>query len=108
MTSPNLALAMAGTATEQFVGLGKPVVTFPGSGPQFTYAFAEAQSRLLGCSISLLNRPEEAGARILEMLKDQQLLEKIADNGLRRLGTPGAAARIATYLQKTLLATDKN
>ncbi len=27
------AIAMAGTATEQFVGMGKPVVSFPGAGP---------------------------------------------------------------------------
>ena len=47
----DVAIAMAGTATEQFVGLGKPAIIMPGQGPQFTYAFAEAQSRLLGCSI---------------------------------------------------------
>jgi uncharacterized protein (TIGR03492 family) len=34
------AIATAGTATEQAVGLGKPVFTLPGEGPQFTYAFA--------------------------------------------------------------------
>jgi len=39
---------MAGTATEQFVGLGKPAIAIPGIGPQFTAAFAEAQSRHLG------------------------------------------------------------
>jgi uncharacterized protein (TIGR03492 family) len=44
-------IAMAGTATEQLVGLGKPVFTLPGSGSQFTAAFAEAQSRLLGQSV---------------------------------------------------------
>lgn len=44
-------LAMAGTATEQLVGLGKPVVTIPGQGPQFNFRFAEAQQRLLGKSV---------------------------------------------------------
>jgi uncharacterized protein (TIGR03492 family) len=44
-------IAMAGTATEQLVGLGRPVFTLPGSGSQFTAAFAEAQSRLLGQSV---------------------------------------------------------
>lgn len=34
------------------VGQGKPVFTIPGRGPQFTAAFAEAQSRLLGESVS--------------------------------------------------------
>jgi uncharacterized protein (TIGR03492 family) len=39
----DLALAMAGTATEQFVGLGKPALVIPGAGPQFTRLFAERQ-----------------------------------------------------------------
>ncbi|AKV71223.1 hypothetical protein VL20_6511 [Microcystis panniformis FACHB-1757] len=44
---------MAGTATEQLVGLGKPAITIAGSGPQFTPHFAKLQQRLLGCSILL-------------------------------------------------------
>lgn len=49
-------LAMAGTATEQLVGLGKPVFAVPGQGPQFNFRFAEAQQRLLGPSVSTLSR----------------------------------------------------
>ncbi|MEM7712585.1 MAG: lipid-A-disaccharide synthase-related protein, partial [Cyanobacteria bacterium P01_A01_bin.68] len=49
----DIAIAMAGTATEQFVGLGKPAFIIPGEGPQFTPAFAEAQTRLLGSSVIL-------------------------------------------------------
>jgi uncharacterized protein (TIGR03492 family) len=54
-----IAIAMAGTATEQFIGLGKPAITLIGKGPQFNPAFAEAQTRLLGKSIFLLENPEE-------------------------------------------------
>jgi len=43
----NLVIGMAGTAVEQAVGLGKPVIQILGQGPQFTYSFAEAQMRLL-------------------------------------------------------------
>ena len=39
---------MAGTAAEQAIGLGKPVIQIEGKGPQFTKSFAEAQRRLLG------------------------------------------------------------
>ena len=46
-----LLVAMAGTATEQAVGLEKPVLQMPGAGPQFTPRFAEAQRRLLGPSV---------------------------------------------------------
>ena len=99
----DLAIAMAGTATEQFVGLGKPVIIFPGIGPQFTAAFAEAQSRLLGCSVVMIENPAKAGTAIAELIKDERLLEQIAINGKRRMGEAGAAKRIARCLQKTLL-----
>lgn len=93
-----IAIAMAGTATEQFIGLGKPAIAFPGNGPQFTYAFAEAQSRHLGASITLLSHPNQAGEAVKSLLGDTQRLAKIAENGYRRMGKPGAARRIAEQL----------
>ena len=99
----DVAIAMAGTATEQFVGLGKPVVIFPGEGPQFTYAFAEAQSRLLGCSITMVESPDLVGEAIVKTIDNNRLLEQIAVNGKQRMGEAGAAKRIAECLQKTLL-----
>lgn len=101
----DLAIAMAGTATEQFVGLGKPAVIFPGEGPQFNYAFAEAQSRLLGCSIAMVSSPDAVGEAIANILNNSQLLQQIALNGQRRMGRAGAAERIACCLQKTLLSS---
>ena len=103
----DIAIAMAGTATEQFVGLGKPAVIFPGEGPQFTYAFAEAQSRLLGCSIIMVSSSERVGKAIKDVIHDEQLLKQIKLNGKRRMGEAGSATRIATCLQKTLLSSDK-
>lgn len=99
----NIAIAMAGTATEQFVGLGKPAIIMPGAGPQFTYAFAEAQSRLLGCSIVMVENPEQVGMAIAKVVNNPQLLAQISLNGKRRMGESGAAQRIAQCLQKTLL-----
>ncbi len=93
-----IAIAMAGTATEQFVGLGKPAIAFPGDGPQFTYTFAEAQSRHLGSSIILLSHPSQAGEAIKSLLGDAERLAKIAENGHQRMGKPGAARRIAEQL----------
>ena len=99
----NIAIAMAGTATEQFVGLGKPAVIMPGAGPQFTYAFAEAQSRLLGCSIVMVENPEQVGMAIAKIVNNPQLLAQISLNGKQRMGKSGAAQRIADCLQRTLL-----
>lgn len=99
----NIAIAMAGTATEQFVGLGKPAVIMPGKGPQFTYAFAEAQSRLLGCSIMMVENPEQIGDAIAQVVNNPEQLLQIAINGKRRMGEPGAAERIALCLKQQLL-----
>lgn len=94
----DVAIALAGTAVEQFVGLGKPVFTIPGAGPQFTAAFAEAQTRLLGPSVTLVPQPEHLGDALYALLQDPDRLQLIASNGRRRMGPPGAAARIANQL----------
>lgn len=98
----DLAIAMAGTATEQFVGLGKPAIAIPGIGPQFTYAFAEAQSRLLGPSLILVQHPTQVADVVQSLLSDPERLQLIADNGVRRMGKPGAARRIADCLMERL------
>jgi hypothetical protein len=94
----DLAIAMAGTATEQFVGLGKPAITLPGKGPQFTPAFAEAQTRLLGPSVTLVTEPAQVATAIQSLLSNPDRLQLIAENGPLRMGTPGAAERIAQCL----------
>ena len=102
LQAADLAIAMAGTATEQFVGLGKVAIAIPGNGPQFTPAFAEAQTRLLGPSVILAKHPDEVADRIKSILENQQQRELIAVNGRRRMGSPGAAARIANCLKLTV------
>lgn len=103
----DLAIAMAGTATEQFVGLGKPAITIPGQGPQFTPKFAEAQTRLLGPSVTLVEDSEQTAIAIQNLLQDPDRLHLIAENGPRRLGEPGAAQRIATCLMQQMSGSDK-
>lgn len=98
----DLAIAMAGTATEQFVGLGKPAIAIPGIGPQFTAAFAEAQSRLLGPSLILVEQPTQVARVVQSLLRDPDRLQLIAENGVRRMGKPGAANRIAACLIEQL------
>jgi uncharacterized protein (TIGR03492 family) len=95
----HLAIAMAGTATEQFVGLGKPVVTLPGRGPQFVPAFAEAQTRLLGASVHLVPTPAQVPDKVQQILTSPpEYWQAIATNGFRRMGCPGGADRIANAL----------
>jgi uncharacterized protein (TIGR03492 family) len=93
----DLAIAMAGTATEQVVGFGKPVITLPGQGPQFVWAFAEAQTRLLGPSIHLIERSAELAVKVLALLQENQQ-PFYRHNGHQRMGEPGASIRIAQQI----------
>ncbi|MEB3362596.1 MAG: lipid-A-disaccharide synthase-related protein [Synechococcaceae cyanobacterium] len=114
----DLVLAMAGTASEQAVGLAKPVVQLVGPGPQFTAGFAEAQRRLLGPGVNCAagswgSRASLAGTA--ELLSEQlargrapasaaswrRQLETIA---AERIGAPGGSSRMAEAILAALQA----
>ncbi len=101
----SLVIGMTGTAIEQSVGLGKPVITIPGLGPAFTYRFAEAQMRLLGSSIQVIgDLPadaeilQQAAQRVQVTLADDAYLQACRQNGLERMGEPGGSIAIAHFL----------
>lgn len=108
----DLLLAMTGTATEQAVGLGKPVVQLAGGGPQFSPNFAEAQRRLLGPS--LFSAEGEPGSErslsgsaelvddVLRQLRHTDLGARCRRNGMERIGGPGGAARMAGQILQAL------
>lgn len=102
LTVSDLAIAMAGTATEQFVGLGKPAIAIVGKGPQYNLKFAQNQARLLGISLRLVEKPEEVGLEMQKILKDPDFWQLIVENGKNRMGAPGASLRIAKYLKEKL------
>lgn len=95
----DLAIAMAGTATEQFVGLGKPAIGLIGEGPQYTKQFAKNQARLLGISLVLVEKPELVGLEINKILKNPDFWQLITENGRIRMGLSGAAKRIALWIK---------
>ncbi|ACK68013.1 conserved hypothetical protein [Rippkaea orientalis PCC 8801] len=105
----NLVLGMAGTAVEQAVGLGKPVVQIPGLGPQFTYGFAEAQMRLLGSSVKTIGKHyqdptilTEAAHTIHAILKDSQYLTHCLENGYQRVGKKGGSDSLANAIYQLI------
>ncbi|ACK66397.1 conserved hypothetical protein [Rippkaea orientalis PCC 8801] len=107
-----LMLGMAGLAVDQGVALGKPVIQIPGEGPQFTYAFAEAQTRLIGlCAQTIGTEPatpeilREAAKKVVETVNNKDYLAACEEHGKNRFGPPGASVRIAKLLLKYLNKT---
>jgi uncharacterized protein (TIGR03492 family) len=105
----DLVIGMAGTAVEQAVGLGKPVIQIIGEGPQFTYPFAEAQMRLLGKSVQTIGKIsatdyilQAAAHQIKHTLQDSNYLQSCKQNALERVGLKGASMRIADQVAKAL------
>lgn len=98
----DLSIAMAGTATEQFVGLGKPVIAFAGNGAQYNAKFARNQSRLLGISLQLVDNPQQVKAKLQQLLSNPDLWQSISLNGKKRLGNAGSAKKIANKLLEKL------
>jgi uncharacterized protein (TIGR03492 family) len=98
---------MAGTATEQMVGLGKPVITFVGRRPQFTAKFAREQVRLLGSAVTCLDKPNQIDAVLKKILNDPDYFQEVLDNAKERMGGSGASARIAKYLTEQVLPRGK-
>ncbi|SBO44812.1 lipid-A-disaccharide synthase-related protein [Cyanobium sp. NIES-981] len=116
LQAADLVLAMAGTATEQAVGLAKPVVQLVGEGPQFTAGFAEAQRRLLGSGVycapwggdreAMLRRSAQLTSSLLEELaqpgQGNRLRRDLARNAAVRIGPPGGTERLAAAIMDLL------
>lgn len=105
----HLVVGMAGLAVDQAMAIGKPIVQIAGEGPQFTYAFAEAQDRLLGLSVQTIGKQaatpqilKEAAQCVVKTLGDELYLRACVDNGQKRFGPFGASARIANLILKHL------
>ena len=105
LNDSDLVISMAGTATEQAIGLAKPVVQIIGFGPQFTKAFADAQRRLLGkhiyCVTRYLNKTEQIEETIKLIIKsiylikiDEKFLISCEENANARIGKIGATNKI--------------
>lgn len=105
----NLVIGMAGEAVDKAVAIGKPILQVPGAGPQFTYAFAEAQNRLLGISVQTIGDRaatpailKEAAKCVVKTIHDHAYLQACLWNGPHRLGPAGGSTRIADLVLKHL------
>ena len=96
---------MAGTAAEQAIGLGKPVIQIEGKGPQFTKSFAEAQRRLLGKYVFCASNYKDKSAQINQTIKliikviyliklNKKFLISCNENAKKRLGENKACPKM--------------
>jgi uncharacterized protein (TIGR03492 family) len=98
-----VVLGTAGTANEQAAGSGIPVVSFPTHGPQFTELFANAQKRLLGDAVFLLQAdPIQLAHKIKQVSSDETLRSATKRAGSERIGKSGAARKIALDIASSL------
>ena len=97
-----VVIGMAGTANEQAAGLGRPVVSFPGPGTQFTPAFLQMQHRLLGEALFPARDWQEAAASVVRLLRDPDERDRRGSAGRARMGPPGGSARISAALLEML------
>ncbi|MBO8203685.1 lipid-A-disaccharide synthase-related protein [Prochlorococcus marinus] len=98
-------ISMAGTAAEQAIGLGKPVIQLEGKGPQFTKSFAEAQRRLLGkyvfCASNYKDKNDQINQTINLIIKviyliklNKKFMISCNENAKKRLGENKACLKM--------------
>ena len=94
----DLVVGMSGTACEQAVGLGKPVITYPRN--RQMARFLRDQKKLLGTSLFLMAYDHDLIAEFIEkLIDDESRLQRLAEAGKKRLGNAGGASKIARYLE---------
>ncbi|MGL4394465.1 MAG: lipid-A-disaccharide synthase-related protein [Brevinema sp.] len=101
------AVSLAGTGTEQIVGLGKPVIGFKGAGPQSCHARMIANQKLLGEGFVYVEKYTNVASVLQNLLHSPSSQEKLGLLGKERMGEAGGSARIAKdIVAKLLLKTE--
>ena len=94
---------MTGTASEQCVSMGIPVVSIIGEGPQFNKKFALRQKSLLGEGIILTNTESEASAALDRILTDKEEAKRLGFLAANRMRCDGGSREIAGYISEFTL-----
>ena len=93
-----LAVGLAGTANEQAIGLGLPLITTHGSGGQGA-AFLRMKMRYFGPSALAVPRdPAALAGALAALLADPARRATMGAEGRKRMGPAGASARIAAQI----------
>lgn len=97
MEASDIVFSQAGTATQQALGLGKPVITyFP---PEHRKKRMDDEQALMGEARLLLPPdPASIAGEAVRLLRDQNERERLGSIGKKRLGGPGTINAIAKEL----------
>ena len=97
-----VVVGLAGTANEQAVGLGRPLVTFATGGVQGE-AFVRMKRRYFGeAALESPAEPRALRATIVRALGDEKLRRRMAAAGRERMGGPGASDAISAHILERL------
>jgi uncharacterized protein (TIGR03492 family) len=97
-----LVIGLAGTANEQAIGLGKPLITFPGRGVQGR-AYLRLKMQLLGESaLAVPPEPATVAEAALKLLEDAPAQARMIAAGRERMGAPGASGEISREIARRL------
>ena len=95
LNAADVAVGMAGTANEQAVGLGIPLIALPGAGNQGA-AFQRMKARYFGSSAINVENDPRVGAEAFDALaSDPDRRARMAEAGRKLMGPPGGSAAIA-------------
>jgi uncharacterized protein (TIGR03492 family) len=94
LSAARVAIALAGTANEQAVGLGVPVVTFATSGVQGDYYLRMKMPFFGESAIRVEPQARELADAVTRIVTDDALHARMAHAGRERMGEPGASAAI--------------
>ena len=93
------AVSMAGTASEQLVGLGKPVIGLKGTGPQSNDSRMKDNALLMGEAFLWTQNPSLDLQRVFN---DPDYRHMLGKKGKERMGPKGAAKSIAKKIAMQL------
>ena len=102
LESSRVLVGTSGTANEQAVAVGRPVVAFPVP-PFYSSSFLENQKRLLGPALAVTKaQPQEIAQALQVWLDDPATAEMLGGQGRLRIGGPGGSEAIARDLLEEL------
>lgn len=103
LSASTLVIGLSGTGNEQAAGMGKPIITFPGKGPQVTERFVREQKKLLGDALTITSRdPQDIANEVVSLLRDSVRREKMGQEGRRLMEGHGSCKRIAASILEVL------